>query len=79
MSSEHNHSKNSHKPSGIAKFFLGFSLGILICVLVVFVIKNSSFYKKIETIDLFQSDQIDQVADQTELPKKTLKKKTTPK
>ena len=58
MSSEHNHTKNSHKPSGIAKFFLGFSLGILICVLVIFVVKNSSFFQKIESIDLFQNEEM---------------------
>lgn len=75
MSSEHNHTKNSHKPSGIAKFFLGFSLGILICVLVIFVVKNSSFFQKIESIDLFQNDQTDQTAEETQMPKKKVKKK----
>lgn len=77
MSSEHNHTKNSHKPSGIAKFFLGFSLGILICVLVIFVVKNSSFFQKIESIDLFQNDQEDLTADETQMPKKKVKKKVS--
>lgn len=77
MSSEHNHTKNSHKPSGIAKFFLGFSLGILICVLVIFVVKNSSFFQKIESIDLFQNDQTDQTVEETQMPKKKVKKKVT--
>lgn len=75
MSSEHNHTKNSHKPSGMAKFFLGFSLGILICVLVIFVVKNSSFFQKFENIDLFQTDQTDQTAEETKIPKKKVKKK----
>lgn len=75
MSSDHKHAKNHHKLSGTAKFFLGFSLGILICVFGVFVVKNSSFYNKMDQLDLFQNDQNEQQEEQNQVAKKKEKKR----
>jgi hypothetical protein len=67
------HSKT--KTSGIPKFFLGFSLGILLCVLVIFVVKNSNLFSKMDQLDLFNDDSDQLVTEQVQQPKKKIKKK----
>ncbi|HPE40541.1 MAG TPA: hypothetical protein PLI77_05565 [Bacteroidales bacterium] len=57
MSSNQKHQKNPHKLSGVAKFFLGFSLGILLCVCGVFIVKNATFLNDIDDFDLFHNNQ----------------------
>lgn len=75
MSQNKNSSKSSHKLSGAAKFFLGFSVGILISVLLVFVVKNSKLLQKINQVDLFEQTPIKQTAQDQSIPKKKVSEK----
>ncbi len=75
MSSHKNLEHIKHKSSGVPKFFLGFSLGILICVLAIFVVKNSRFFSNIDQLGLFNEDEDQQVTEQVQQPKKKVKKR----
>jgi hypothetical protein len=77
MEAGQNISKKPHKLSGIAKFFLGFSLGIFICVFFIFVVKNSNFIQKFNEMDLFDQDQISETVESQPIPVKKSKKKNT--
>ena len=75
MHSKENKSKSTHKLSGVAMFFIGFSLGILIFVFSVFVFKNALFFKNLNPTELFDQDDSKYTAkDQVTPRKKTIKK-----
>lgn len=77
MESSQNSSKSPHKLSGIAKFFLGFSVGILLCVFFIFVVKNSNFIQRFNNMDLFDQDEITETVESQPIPKKKTKKKVS--
>lgn len=72
-----NRSKSPHKLSGIAKFFLGFSVGILLCVFFIFVVKNSNFIQKFNSMDFFDQDERSETVETKPIPKKKTKKKVS--
>lgn len=75
MESSQNTSRPTHKLSGIAKFFLGFSVGILLCVFFIFVVKNSNFIQRFNSIDIFDQDEITETVESQPVAKKKSKKK----
>lgn len=79
MSSKHKQSKNPHKLSGVAKFFLGFSLGILLSVFGIFIVKNATFLNKIDDLDLFQNNQNQETEEQPQVVKQKIKPKKAEK
>lgn len=77
MEPSQNSSKSPHKLSGIAKFFLGFSVGILLCVFFIFVVKNSNFIQKFNSMDFFDQDEITETVETQKISKKKTKKKVS--
>lgn len=74
MSRKEIRSKSTHKLSGVAKFFLGFSVGILISVLLIFVVKNSKFLHNLNPIDFFEQDSVKQTAENQQIQQKKVVK-----
>lgn len=77
MHSKEHKSKSNHKLSGIAVFFIGFSLGILIFVFAAFVFKNVLFFKNLNPTELFDQDSKKQTAEDFVKPRKKSVKKSS--